>query len=280
MAPFHQVQNVFIFFILHLVIINTTLGNSEEQLFNALNDINLNKIIRLLDNGANPNIEYPFWNGWQFITPLMAAIRIFKSSSQHDKEKILTMIDILLIARANPNIQQFGDGKTPLMTAVQNNHLEIVEALLKAGADPNLPNAINGKTPLIVAAQNGHFNIVSELLKQKKIKINAQDAKNRTALMAAVQNNHLYIVKILLKIGKADPNIQNKKNGKTPLMIAAQNNHPEIVKALLEAEADPDIRDKKGKTALMFATKNKVINMRVFFTLKNATEKSCTQALS
>ena len=87
MAPFHQVQNIFIFLILHLVIINTTFGNPDEQLLNAINDINLNKIIRLLDNGANPNIEYPFWNEWQFITPLMAAIRILSLLLNRTKKR-------------------------------------------------------------------------------------------------------------------------------------------------------------------------------------------------
>ena len=258
---------------------NTTFGNSDKQLSDAISDMNLDKIIKSLDNGANPNTENIWWNG-KFTTPLIAAIKAFKSASQSDKEKVLTIIDILFIAGANPNLPATINGKTPLIVAAQNNHLEIVETLLQKGADPNLPNTHSRKTPLIVAAQNGHYKIVYKLLEQKNININAQDAKSRTALIIAVQNNHLYTTKILLKIGKADPNVQNKQNGKTALIIAAENNHPEIVEFLLNEGANPHIQDKNDKTAFTITTENSVIDMRVFSALKNATEKSCTEALS
>ena len=57
-------------------------------------------------------------------------------------------------------------------------------------------------------------------------------------------------IRVLLSIG-ADPNIRNK-SGKTALMMAVSQGKLPIVDLLLKNGADPNIRDKDGNTALMY----------------------------
>ena len=277
MTFFYQIKVFLMFCVLHLTIIPTTFGNQDRDLLTAIEDIDLDKVIELLENRANPNIKHFWWNG-EFVTPLIAAIRIFKEASRQNRRKILTIIDFLLEKDTDPNIQAFYSGTTALMIAIQENYPKIVKALLKAGADPSIPSRRSGKTALMIAAQKNRIHLVQQLLKNPKIEVDMQDIKDQTALMIAVQNNNLEIVKALLE-AKADPDIQDRNNT-TALMVAAKNNNPEIVLALLEAGADPSIPDEDGNTALMVLKQNNLINMSVFLMLKNATEKSCAKALS
>ena len=51
-----------------------------------------------------------------------------------------------------------------------------------------------------------------------------------------------------------DANVDMKDNrGQTALMTAAQMNHPEVVKRLLNAGARADLRNKEGRTAVDLA---------------------------
>jgi len=62
------------------------------------------------------------------------------------------------------------------------------------------------------------------------------------------RGGHLEVVKLLLEHG-ADPNVKNR-DGKTPLHNAASEGHLEVVKLLLERGADPNVKDDDGNTPL------------------------------
>jgi ankyrin repeat protein len=71
----------------------------------------------------------------------------------------------------------------------------------------------------------------------------------RTNLHKAAFDGNAERVKELLKKG-ADPNTKDKK-GRTPLHWAAPyKGHVEVVKLLLEHGADPNIKNKYGRTPL------------------------------
>ena len=72
-----------------------------------------------------------------------------------------------------------------------------------------------------------------------------------TPLMYAALSGELSCVQLLLAHG-ADPNLKNKQ-GKTALMKAASNNYPDIIAELLSHGADDEIQDKRGWNALAHA---------------------------
>jgi len=74
-----------------------------------------------------------------------------------------------------------------------------------------------------------------------------------TALMFASYSNYdqREIVRMLIERG-ADVNIKNSK-GMTALMIASRGGRTEIVRMLIERGADVNIKNSNGKTALMLA---------------------------
>lgn len=78
---------------------------------------------------------------------------------------------------------------------------------------------------------------------------------NSSALMAGVVSGNLAIVEYLLE-NNANPDIQNK-DGITALHLAARAGKKHIVKKLLIHGANPNIQDKHSMTPLMYAvTKN------------------------
>lgn len=50
----------------------------------------------------------------------------------------------------------------------------------------------------------------------------------------------------------ADPNIRDNR-GRTPIMYAALADNPRAIQILLKAGADPTIKNNSGRTALMYA---------------------------
>jgi hypothetical protein len=127
-----------------------------------------------------------------------------------------------------------------IITAVQNNKIEIVKKLIEAGADINSKN-YNYETPLIIACEKDYEEIV-KLLLNKKAKVNLQDKDGDTALKIAVYMKNLNIIKELLKAG-ADVNIENKY-GQSALMLA-QKKYPDIYNVLLKFKRNDVLVNKK-----------------------------------
>ena len=70
-----------------------------------------------------------------------------------------------------------------------------------------------------------------------------------SALIQAITADCTEAVEILLFLG-ADPNCYTSTNGTTPLILACDNNSISIAKLLVKAEANVDVQDKWGNTAL------------------------------
>ncbi|XVF21655.1 hypothetical protein REPUB_Repub12eG0109200 [Reevesia pubescens] len=99
----------------------------------------------LLDNHANPNIEY-----CHTVCPLVLSI----------VNGSIECVKLLVKAGADPN--QISREWTPLDLALLKGDAQIVKFLLNAGADPNVTNAC-GLTPIEVAALVGNHDAVMTL---------------------------------------------------------------------------------------------------------------------
>jgi ankyrin repeat protein len=176
----------------------------------------LDEVRRLLDSGVDAN-----------------------STDEHGSGTLLTfhpaIIECLLSAGADPNVQTNENGASVLAGLAYVNALECVRVLLCAGAEPDRGREASGETPLHHALTTGE--------------------PDRTPL-----------VKLLLDHG-ADPNARTKPGitsynfwrdaktrSETPLHRAAAFSPRETIELLLAAGADRTLRDVNGDSPLGWAS--------------------------
>lgn len=183
---------------------------------------------RLLDAGANPNVETEAG-----VSPLMIAI------TRNDRG----MMDLLRTRGA-----VLGESEGQLLVESRRGNLARVRQLLGAGISPNVSGP-HGSTPLLEGVHGGHLEVTRELIGHGA-DIHCAGG-GRSALEWGVRGGHLEIVRLLLAHG-ADANARGK-GGRTPLMVACEKYHPAILDALLDANADVDAADDVGRTPLLIA---------------------------
>ena len=193
----------------------------------AVEGIHVQVVQCLISSNADPNIQDD--NGY---TPLhIMCEKVIEPEFQSNVSALLKIAQILLEAKANPNVIVHVNGFAPLHWLCRAGSLEFTEVFLRFNADPDVRDATKKRTPL-------HY---------------------------AVEGIHVQVVQCLIS-SNADPNIQDD-NGYTPLHAACLCLYnPEfqpristllkIVKVLLEAGAIPSITSAQG-TALDIATRRR-----------------------
>lgn len=173
---------------------------------------------------------------------------------------------------------------TPLIAALENNHLETAWLLLNRGANTSVKEGFYGP-PLIVAAKRGQLDVVQFLLERGE-DVNVWDSYAGTSLHLASGLGHLEMVHLLLRFG-AEVNIHGGCYGKplqvmsapgtlgvaqllyernvdmntqggfhgTPLHAASADGHVEIARLLLELGADVNARALNSETPLHAASR-------------------------
>jgi uncharacterized protein len=235
---------------------DVNLGDPDgvSPLLRATENLNFDVAAFLVQHGA----EVDKWDKWGR-SPLYAAVdmntlpmggRADRPSSS--TTSALQLVDILLKAGANPNLQLklfppyrslrddrgadtlLSIGATPLLRAAKAGDLEAMKLLLAHGANPNLPTA-TGITPLMAAAGNGAAGLDT----RGRYKTQAQAVEAVTLLLAS----------------GVDVNSRDH-NGQTALFGAALWGWNDLVKTLAAHNADVTNKDAHGRTAADIAMGN------------------------
>ncbi|CAI7630602.1 unnamed protein product [Penicillium crustosum] len=189
--------------------------NGCPALFNQAVVGNVEGIVMLLDNGADPNGS----NKAPHARPLIASVY-----GGH-----ITATASLLKYGANVNMVD-QHGMTALWWAMASDHIDIVELLLSSGAGTESVGS-DGSTALIWASTDKSLAIL-ELLIKHGANINAQDTDGETALMRAASREHsVPVLRLLLENG-ADARMKDDR-GRTALDMAKEANFYEAI-AILE----------------------------------------------
>jgi len=215
---------------------------SEESFFDRLAEGDVLAVKLFLIAGMDPNYEIrrKIDKTEIALTPLMVGTKAGRPE----------ILKILLDRGAEPDFKDTKFGRTALHLAAVEGHLDAVRLLVDRGANIYARTFI-GATPLMYAALGGHNEIVKFLI-SKGADVNTQNNKGGTALNLAAVKGHSDTVKLLLNKG-ANINAKCGKKGWTALFFAAVTGQTETVKVLLEKGANPNVRSKKGRTAIDYA---------------------------
>ena len=124
-------------------------------------------------------------------------------------------------------------GRTALLFACQESHLEIVVILLKYGADVNI---CADETPLTAACENGQNEIIACLLK-RNANLSKTNKHGMTPVEVAIKNGHITIAVSLMKMS---PPLSFKN---TSFHKLCQLGDTEQVSAFLQDSTDSQIAD-------------------------------------
>lgn len=131
----------------------------------------------------------------------------------------------------------------------RSGSLEQIQAIYKQNKALIDTQNNKGYLPITLACYHGNTEVVEFLA--DKVKNIDGNSNYGTPLMAAVFKKDKNIVKILLD-NNADPNIIDS-NGTTAMHYATMFQNYDIVKLLIGAKADFTIKDNTGKSAIDFA---------------------------
>ena len=229
--------------------VNSPDANKISPLLMAITNNQPDAADLLIQNGAGINTS-DFWGR----TPLWATVEMrdieYSRGGEHNvnRERLLQLIGTLLDRGANPNartaevpptrrfLMGLGDlswvdftGQTPFLRAALSGDLTVMKLLLEKGADPNIPT-FAGSTALMAASG-----------------INWMGGQTFTEDLAT----QLEAVKLCLEKG-ADVNAANSM-GLTAVFGAANRGADEILTFLVEHGARLDVKDKQGRTLMVWA---------------------------
>ncbi|XP_069675519.1 putative leucine-rich repeat-containing protein DDB_G0290503 [Periplaneta americana] len=148
---------------------------------------------------------------------------------------------------------QFGD--LPIHLATAYNHPDLVNWMLDNKVPVDIRNQL-GATALITAANNDRLNIATLLLDrgaEVNAQTNASNSDHRTALHEAAGRGFVDMVNLLLNRG-ADVNSVTSDEGQTPLHWAGKFCQMQTFNLLIQNRANAYLADRNGKTPLQLIT--------------------------
>ncbi|WP_333694464.1 ankyrin repeat domain-containing protein [Flavobacterium sp.] len=159
----------------------------------------------------------------------------------------MTKIIQILICIAGFNFHLLA--QTDLIQMVRVNDYEGVQKAVKLNPDLVNQKSNEGFTPLILASYRGNLDMVKFLL-DSGAQVNVGTSMG-SALMAATVKGHYEVVALLLE-REANPDLTDSE-GTTALMYAVQFRNVALTKLLLLNKASKTLLDSKGKSAFEYA---------------------------
>ena len=150
----------------------------------------------------------------------------FRAASTGD---LKTIKQLIIRNKIDINITN-QEGRTALMIASLEGHVDIVILLLDNGASVNMQDK-NGWSALMYASYVGSIDVIKVLL-ERNAEVNLQNSMKWSALFIACHRGNVEAGRLLFEKG-AEVDFQNDK-GVSPLMDASSQNHIEL---LLEKKA-------------------------------------------
>lgn len=157
------------------------------------------------------------------------------------------LIEELISMDACPFLKN-NNGCTALRLAVRYGHIECVNVLLKYFTNEHKSDLISS---LNLASAFGYSEIVESIIASPLIDVNTPDCYQQYPIHYAANKGHEDILR-LLKQNNADLNVTNAK-GDTALFLAIQNEQMHIVRMLIEFGCNVHLKNMEGKDIWSFA---------------------------
>lgn len=168
----------------------------STDLFEAIEQHDLDRLAALLSSGADPNAIQPRAHGWR---PLHAAIEELEHGGPVEA--------LVLLLRSGAIVDGWDVRRdaTPLLMALFRHQPEAVRILLAAGADPNVEGS-EGDSPLRWSVEQSDLETAAMLLRCEATKTidSAGGPSGMSSLGRAASRLNVPMIELLLRAG-ADP---------------------------------------------------------------------------
>ena len=150
-------------------------------------------------------------------------------------------------------------GRTALVVAAYENHLEVARKLIEAGADANVKDDTEQSAYLISTSEVGDDPRLLRLTLENGADVESLDSYNGTGLIRASERGYAEIVKELLN---TDIDVDHVNNLEWTALLEAiilgdgGSQHTGVVRLLVDSDADVNLADGEGVTPLEHAQKS------------------------
>ncbi len=171
--------------------------------------------------------------------------RLMDAIERGDADKVAKAIT----GKANVNKRNWSS-EGPLPNAIAKGDVTIIQLLLDAKADPNNKQGYHDITPFWQAVKKGDMQIINMLL-DAGADVNTTGDRKLSVYAYAVARKNKPLADALLARGAAT-DVQDK-DGWTPLFYAARNGDTETAQFLLDKGARTYLKDENGNSVLAIA---------------------------
>lgn len=217
-------------------------GSADPSFFKSIEAGDVAAVQAALDAGTDPNTKN---------AQGLSAVELATAQGQSSVvEALLERQPVLGVGETQPRSPQFES----LLLAARQGDNATIQVLIERGIDINVQDPHTQQTALMAAAERGHVQTAKMLL-ENGANPNIRDPRGYPLLIQAALKGDVDIATALLQHG-ANPNATEDINKWTALMMAAENSDAKMVELLVNYEADVNIADPKGKTAVDIASQS------------------------